>query len=129
MRVFGFLGMCLVFLVGTGSSTFAQTFDLVIANSRVIDPETGLDDVRHVGVQAGAIVAVSEEELSGAQVLDVVAPEAAVHVADDAVAIDEIGGGHRAQLVLLGQLALRVAGARVAHRVLLQELQAPYILF
>tara|TARA_R100000900_G_scaffold42320_1_gene34577 strand:+ start:970 stop:1308 length:339 start_codon:yes stop_codon:yes gene_type:complete len=70
MRVFGFLGMCLVFLVGTGSSTFAQTFDLVIANSRVIDPETGLDDVRHVGVQAGAIVAVSEEELSGAQVLD-----------------------------------------------------------
>lgn len=70
MRAFGFLGMCLVLLIGMGSLTSAQTFDLVIANGRVIDPETSLDAVRHVGVRQGAIIAISEVALSGTQVLD-----------------------------------------------------------
>ena len=28
-------------------------YDLVVANARVIDPESGLDAVRHVGVRTG----------------------------------------------------------------------------
>ena len=28
-------------------------YDLVIANGRVMDPESGLDAVRHVGIRAG----------------------------------------------------------------------------
>ncbi len=71
MRTLGILGVYLVLLMGTCGLVSAQTYDLVIANGRVIDPETGLDDVRHVGVHKGAIVAISEEELAGAQVLDV----------------------------------------------------------
>ena len=31
------------------------SFDLVIANGRVMDPESGLDAVRHVGVRGGKI--------------------------------------------------------------------------
>ena len=31
----------------------APTYDLVIANGRVMDPESGLDAVRHVGILAG----------------------------------------------------------------------------
>src|SRR5207244_5084106 len=33
----------------------AQTYDLVIANGRVIDPETNLDGVRSIGINGGAV--------------------------------------------------------------------------
>ncbi len=46
------------------------TYDLVIANGRVIDPESGLDAVRHVGVRGGTIDAISETPLGGTRVID-----------------------------------------------------------
>jgi dihydroorotase len=53
-------------------------YDLVIANGRVLDPESGLDAVRHVGVRAGKIAAVSTRALQGLKTIDakglVVAP-------------------------------------------------------
>lgn len=53
-------------------------FDVVIAGGRVIDPETRLDAVRHVGINGGRIAAVSETPLSGRTQIDasglVVAP-------------------------------------------------------
>lgn len=56
----------------------AQTYDLVIANGRVIDPETNLDAVRSVGITGGTVAAVSAAPLQGRAVLDakglVVAP-------------------------------------------------------
>lgn len=56
----------------------AQTYDLVIANGRVMDPESGLDAVRHLGIRGGKIAAISETPLAGRDVLDaagkVVAP-------------------------------------------------------
>jgi N-acyl-D-aspartate/D-glutamate deacylase len=56
----------------------APGFDLVIANGRVMDPESGLDAVRHVGVRNGTIEVLSEGTLTGARVIDasghVVAP-------------------------------------------------------
>ena len=54
------------------------THDIVIANGRVIDPDSGLDAVRHVGIIGSAIRAVSTTPLTGKIVLDgkglVVAP-------------------------------------------------------
>lgn len=59
-------------------SAAAQPYDLVLANGRVMDPETGLDAVRHVGITDGTIRAVSETPLEGREVIDatghVVAP-------------------------------------------------------
>jgi N-acyl-D-aspartate/D-glutamate deacylase len=56
----------------------AQDYDLVIANGRVVDPESGLDAVRNVGVSGGRIVAISSDALHGRTTLDatglVVAP-------------------------------------------------------
>jgi N-acyl-D-aspartate/D-glutamate deacylase len=53
-------------------------YDLVIANGRVMDPESGLDAIRHVGIRGGTIEAVSETPLQGTRVIDaanhVVAP-------------------------------------------------------
>ena len=55
-----------------------ESFDLVIAGGRVIDPESGLDAVRHVGIRGGAVAAVSESPLTGGTTVDaaglVVAP-------------------------------------------------------
>jgi N-acyl-D-aspartate/D-glutamate deacylase len=47
-----------------------QQYDIVISRGRVIDPETGLDAVRNVGVEGGKIAAISEAPLQGRQTLD-----------------------------------------------------------
>src|SRR5439155_16031154 len=53
-------------------------YDLVVANGRVVDPESGLDAVRNVGVRAGHIEQISTTPLNGSRVIDasglVVAP-------------------------------------------------------
>jgi N-acyl-D-glutamate deacylase len=48
----------------------ATEFDTVIAGGRVIDPESGLDAVRSVGIRGGTIAAISDADLSAEQVLD-----------------------------------------------------------
>src|ERR1700730_3061040 len=61
-----------------GSQASVPGYDMVIANGRVMDPESGLDAVRNLGITAGKIRAVSVEPLKGRTVLDakglVVAP-------------------------------------------------------
>lgn len=49
----------------------AQDYDIVLANGRVMDPATGLDAVRQVGIRAGKIAAVSAAALEGRTVVDV----------------------------------------------------------
>ena len=72
------LALLALFSVSSCSREPVPTYDLVIANGRVMDPESGLDAVRHVGVRGGTIEAVSETPLEGARVIDatghVVAP-------------------------------------------------------
>ena len=41
-------------------------YDVVLSRGRVIDPETGLDAVRDVGLNGGTIAAISEADLSAA---------------------------------------------------------------
>ena len=43
----------------------AQQYDLVIEGGRVMDPETGLDALRNVGIRDGKIVRIAAEPLSG----------------------------------------------------------------
>lgn len=45
-------------------------YDIVIENGRVMDPESGLDAIRHVGIQDGKIAVLSEDQITGAEVLD-----------------------------------------------------------
>src|SRR6202162_2371456 len=49
----------------------AQPYDIVLANGRVMDPETNLDAVRNVGIQGGKIAAVSASALQGRTAVDV----------------------------------------------------------
>ncbi|MCB1311222.1 MAG: amidohydrolase family protein [Sedimentitalea sp.] len=45
-------------------------YDLVLAGGRVIDPESGFDAVRNVGLKGGRIAAISDVRLDGSETLD-----------------------------------------------------------
>jgi N-acyl-D-aspartate/D-glutamate deacylase len=55
----------------TASGASAAQFDLVLKGGRVVDPETGLDAVRDVGLRGDRIALISAEPLDGARVIDV----------------------------------------------------------
>ena len=53
------------------SPSAAQPYDLVLSGGRVMDPESGLDAVRYVGIAGGKIAALSESPLEAREVVDV----------------------------------------------------------
>ena len=70
--------MRILILLALASTAAPQQYDVVIANGRVMDPASGLDAVRHVGIRGGKIAAISKTPLKGGAVVDaaglVVAP-------------------------------------------------------
>lgn len=78
------LGVSVSFLVGgcgspaADSSSSSASYDIVLTGGRVMDPESGLDAVRNVGIADGRIAALTEEPLEGERTIDasglVVAP-------------------------------------------------------
>ena len=75
---FLFLGILLIYMVHDGHAADEGNYEVVIANGRVMDPESGLDGVRNVGISGGKIRAISEGALQGKTTIDakglVVAP-------------------------------------------------------
>ena len=65
-------------VVATPAAAADDLYDVVIANGRVMDPESGLDAVRNVGVRAGKVAAISSAAIQGRRTIDarglVVAP-------------------------------------------------------
>lgn len=61
----GLLGLLLA------SCAFAQQYDLVLEGGRVMDPESGLDATRNVGITNGKIARISSDPLAGKRVLGV----------------------------------------------------------
>lgn len=47
----------------------AQQYDLVLEGGRVMDPETGLDGIRNVGIRDGKIATISTAPLTGRRVI------------------------------------------------------------
>ena len=76
--------LCLVLALSVAGLVFksraaaADSYDLVIRGGRVMDPESGLDAVRDVGISQGKIRTISADPLQGSATLDakglVVAP-------------------------------------------------------
>jgi N-acyl-D-glutamate deacylase len=74
-----YLAIALAVSIGLAATPAqAQEYDLVILNGRVMDPESGLDAVRNVGVKDGKIAIITESSIQGAETIDatghVVAP-------------------------------------------------------
>ena len=81
MAVFGAMvvaSAALSLAVRAGFAADSEKYDVVIANGRVMDPESGLDAIRNVGIIGGKIRAISTKALTGEQIIDakglVVAP-------------------------------------------------------
>ena len=74
IRNFALLIFCFAFT----SVSFAQDYDLVILNGRVMDPETMYDSIANVGIKNGRIAAITKDKISGAEKINakglVVAP-------------------------------------------------------
>jgi N-acyl-D-aspartate/D-glutamate deacylase len=74
----GALLLAIAIAIAAPALVGARNFDLVIANGRVLDPESRLDGVRNIGISGGKIAAISRERLSGTTTIDaaglVVAP-------------------------------------------------------
>ena len=62
--------IALVLAVLLPARGWSSDFDLVLNNGRVIDPDSGLDAIRHIGITGGAIAEVSERPLMGHRVID-----------------------------------------------------------
>lgn len=60
-----------IWLVIAANALNAETFDTVLKGGHVIDPESGLDGVRNVGIKDGKIVTVSKGPLRGRRNVDV----------------------------------------------------------
>jgi cytosine/adenosine deaminase-related metal-dependent hydrolase len=59
----------LFYLLFSTAIVSAQQYDLVLEGGRVMDPETGLDAVRNVGVRDGKIARIASETLSGRRIV------------------------------------------------------------
>ncbi len=64
-RLLWLVALCLVL----SSAASAQQYDLVIEGGRAMDPETGLDATRNIGISNGKIERISTEPLTGKRVL------------------------------------------------------------
>ncbi|MBI4622008.1 MAG: amidohydrolase family protein [Verrucomicrobia bacterium] len=57
-------------LLALAAPLAAQDFDLVLLNGRVLDPESGVDAVRNLGIRDGVIRSVSTAALRGRSAID-----------------------------------------------------------
>lgn len=59
-----------ILVVASVTFTQAQDYDIVLKNGRVMDPETGLDAVRNVGIIGTRIAEITASPLTGKVVID-----------------------------------------------------------
>jgi hypothetical protein len=66
----GMLGLQPLAGTAIASSVSGPKYDIVILHARAIDPETGLDAVRNIGITGDKVAAIATEPLSGRQTID-----------------------------------------------------------
>lgn len=62
---------CLLLQASCAHQTPSNNFDLVLTGGRVIDPESGLDAIRNIGVRDRSIVAVTSAPITGRMTINV----------------------------------------------------------
>jgi Amidohydrolase family len=67
----GVLTMLMAVVLIGAVTAYAQDYDVVLKGGRVMDPETSLDAVMNVGIKGDKIAAVTKDELSGKEIIDV----------------------------------------------------------
>src|SRR5688572_4977483 len=57
-------------LFAFGCVALSQPYDIAVNHGRVIDPESGLDAIRHIGIKGATIAAISRTPLKGKREVD-----------------------------------------------------------
>jgi len=66
------LPLAVAVLCPGAAATMAQgTYDIVLVGGTVMDPESGLDAIRNVGIRGDRIATITDEPLNGAETIDV----------------------------------------------------------
>jgi N-acyl-D-aspartate/D-glutamate deacylase len=65
MRQFSLILLSLLLCAGASAANAQEAYDIVISGGRVMDPQTGLNAVRNIGIRGQSVVAISERPLSG----------------------------------------------------------------
>lgn len=68
MKFYNVVFLCII--LAASPLAIAEIYDLAINHGRVIDPESGLDAVRHIGINRHEIIIVAQEPLQGRQQID-----------------------------------------------------------
>lgn len=71
MKVFISLALPFLLIVADAASAEAASYDVVLKGGRIMDPASGLDAVRNIGIKDGKIAAVTTAKLRGAREVDV----------------------------------------------------------
>ncbi len=61
------VGLAILCVSGCGPS---EHYDVVVRRGHVMDPGSGLDEVRNIGIRDGKIMAISSDRMSGDRVID-----------------------------------------------------------
>ncbi len=61
---------CAAIVGNPDTSAASAGFDLVIEGGRVMDPASGLDGIRNIGINQGTVRAITEEQLVGTTTID-----------------------------------------------------------
>jgi N-acyl-D-glutamate deacylase len=66
----GFFSVLVIIGTASAAEKAAEKYDLVILGGRVMDPETGFDGVRNVGVVDGRITVITKDTIEGKETID-----------------------------------------------------------
>ena len=69
-NVIPFIFLLVLVISGISCVLDSRSFDIAIVNGRVMDPESGLDAIRNIGINGAKIEIITEREIRGKQVLD-----------------------------------------------------------
>ncbi|WNC66982.1 hypothetical protein RI845_10615 [Thalassotalea nanhaiensis] len=70
VSVLALLSLAIAACSSTDGGNAPESYDIVINNGRVIDPETKFDGIRNVGVKDGRIVTITEDAITGNDTID-----------------------------------------------------------
>jgi len=84
-------------ILAVSSCSFPEQYELVVKGGRVMNPESGLDAVRNIGISNGRIAAISDDWMRGDREIDasglIVSPGFIVLVVDEGTLVADAKPG------------------------------------
>jgi N-acyl-D-aspartate/D-glutamate deacylase len=67
---YSIIGLAILAMLAISSCSLPERYELVVKGGHVMDPESGLDAVRNIGIRDGRIAAISNDWMNGDREID-----------------------------------------------------------